>query len=50
MNFLTKSILDKINLVGMGVVTLKDGCVETLLNWHDLMDVAVLGIEEEIQG
>lgn len=28
-------LLDKINLVGMGVVTLKDGCVETLLNWHD---------------
>lgn len=39
-------LLDKINIVGMGVVTLKDGCVETLLNWNDLMDVAVLGIED----
>lgn len=39
-------LLDKVNLVGMGVVTLKDGCVETILNWNDLMDVAVLGIED----
>lgn len=39
-------LLDKINIVGMGVVTLKDGCVETIMNWNDLMDVAVLGIED----
>ncbi|MBN2734259.1 MAG: DUF116 domain-containing protein [Methanomicrobiaceae archaeon] len=39
-------LLDKINIVGMGVITLKDGCVETLMNWNDLMDVAVLGIED----
>jgi len=31
----------------MGVITLKDGCVETLLNWNDLFEVAVLGTEYE---
>ncbi|MBP2132434.1 hypothetical protein J2128_000355 [Methanomicrobium sp. W14] len=40
-------LLDKINLTGMGVVTLKDGCVETILNWNDLMDVATLGCGSE---
>ncbi len=36
---------DKIGLVSMGVVTLKDGCVETLVNWDDVMEVAVLGLD-----
>ena len=35
---------DKIGLVSMGVVTIKEGCVETLVNWQDIYDVAVLGL------
>jgi len=35
---------DKIGLVSMGVVTLKDGCVETIVNWDQVMEVAVLGV------
>ncbi|MDD1679674.1 MAG: DUF116 domain-containing protein [Methanomicrobiales archaeon] len=36
---------DRIGLCGMGVVTLRDGCVETLLDWHELFDVAGLGLD-----
>ena len=36
---------DKIGLVAMGVVTLKEGCVETLVNWQDIYDVAILGLD-----
>ena len=36
---------DKIGLVAMGVVTLKEGCVETLVNWQDIYEVAVLGLD-----
>ena len=36
---------DKIGLVAMGVVTIKEGCVETLVNWQDVYDVAVLGLD-----
>jgi hypothetical protein len=36
---------DKIGLVAMGVVTLKEGCVETLVNWQDIYDVATLGLD-----
>jgi len=36
---------DKIGLVAMGVVTLKEGCVETLVNWQDVYEVAVLGLD-----
>jgi hypothetical protein len=36
---------DRMGLCGMGVVTLRDGCVETLVNWHDVFDVATLGVE-----
>jgi hypothetical protein len=35
---------DKMGLVVMGVVTLKEGCVETLVSWPDVYEVAVLGI------
>jgi uncharacterized protein len=38
---------DKMGLVVMGVVTLKEGCVETLVSWPDLYEVAVLGIKPE---
>ncbi|MGA9030737.1 MAG: DUF116 domain-containing protein, partial [Methanoregula sp.] len=36
---------DKIGLVAMGVVTLKEGCVETLVSWQDVYDVATLGLD-----
>jgi uncharacterized protein len=36
---------DKMGLVVMGVVTLKEGCVETLVSWPDVYEVAVLGID-----
>jgi uncharacterized protein len=35
---------DKLGLISMGVVTLKEGCVETLLDWEMLMEIAKLGI------
>jgi len=38
---------DKIGLVAMGVVTLKDGCVETMVDWDQVMDVAILGVPPE---
>jgi hypothetical protein len=36
---------DKLGLVVMGVVTLKEGCVETIVNWSDIYEVATLGID-----
>jgi hypothetical protein len=36
---------DKMGLVVMGVVTLKEGCVETLVNWADVFEVVALGID-----
>ncbi len=36
---------DKMGLVVMGVVTLKEGCVETIVNWQDVYEVATLGID-----
>ena len=36
---------DKIGLISMGVVILKEGCVETLVNWQDVYDVAILGLD-----
>ena len=36
---------DKIGLVAMGIVTIKEGCVETLVNWTDIYEVATLGID-----
>jgi hypothetical protein len=37
---------DKLGLVSMGVVTLKEGCVETLVNWEDVLEIAMLGIDQ----
>jgi len=39
---------DKIGLVSMGVVTLKEGCVETLVNWGDIYEVAILGVDPKL--
>jgi len=36
---------DKMGLIVMGVVTLKEGCVETIANWPEIYEVAVLGID-----
>jgi uncharacterized protein len=36
---------DKMGLVVMGVVTLKEGCVETIANWPEIYEIAVLGID-----
>jgi hypothetical protein len=36
---------DKMGLVVMGIVTIKEGCVETLVNWTDIYEVAMLGID-----
>ncbi|WAC04438.1 MAG: DUF116 domain-containing protein [Methanoregula sp.] len=36
---------DKIGLVAMGVVTAKEGCVETLVNWSDVYEIAILGAD-----
>jgi hypothetical protein len=36
---------DKMGLVVIGVVTLKEGCVETIVNWADIYEVATIGID-----
>jgi hypothetical protein len=37
-------LCDQLGIPGMGVVTLKDGCVETCVNWSEVLEVASLGI------
>lgn len=37
---------DKAGVIGMGVVTLRDGCVETAVHWPDVYEVALLGTKE----
>jgi hypothetical protein len=39
---------DKMGLVAMGVVTMKEGCVETLVNWADIYEVAILGVDPRL--
>ncbi|MEI8330163.1 MAG: DUF116 domain-containing protein [Methanomicrobiales archaeon] len=36
---------DKMGLLVMGVVTLEEGCVETIVNWPDVYEVAILGLD-----
>jgi hypothetical protein len=38
------ALTDQLGIPGMGVVTLKDGCVETLVNWNEVLEVAALGL------
>ncbi len=33
-------LADRLGLVAMGVITLKDGCIETLVNWTEINDLA----------
>lgn len=35
---------DRLGIIGMGVVSLKEGCVETLVDWNTLYEVALLGL------
>ncbi len=35
---------DRMGIVVMGVVTAKEGCVETLVNWSDVYEMASLGV------
>lgn len=37
---------DRLGICGMGVVTSKDGCVETTLDWQDLLDTATIGLPD----
>jgi hypothetical protein len=37
-------LCEQLGIPGMGVVTLKDGCVETCVNWNEVLEVASLGI------
>lgn len=39
-------LCDRAGVVGMGVITLKDGCVETVLDWDDLQEIALVGLTE----
>jgi hypothetical protein len=39
---------DKLGLVAMGVVTAKEGCVETLVNWADVYEMATLGVDPSL--
>jgi hypothetical protein len=36
---------DKLGLISMGVVTLKEGCVETLVNWEEVLEIATAGVD-----
>ncbi|MDD1719000.1 MAG: DUF116 domain-containing protein [Methanoregulaceae archaeon] len=36
---------DKLGLVAMGVVNLKEGCVETIVDWDEVFSVALLGLD-----
>jgi hypothetical protein len=36
---------DKLGLISMGIVTLKEGCVETLVNWDEVLEIAMLGVD-----
>lgn len=36
---------DKLGLIALGVVTEREGCVETSVNWDDVFGVALIGID-----
>lgn len=36
---------DRFGITALGVVTLKDGCVETLVNWSDVLETAFVGLD-----
>jgi hypothetical protein len=38
---------DKMGLVALGVVNFKEGCVETIANWDEIFEAAVLGLDPD---
>ncbi|RXE55139.1 hypothetical protein ABH15_13010 [Methanoculleus taiwanensis] len=36
---------DRMGIPALGVVNLKDGCVETLVNWNEVFEAAMLGLD-----
>jgi hypothetical protein len=43
------ALCDRLGIPGMGVVTLKDGCVETIVNWNEVLEVACLGLPPSLR-
>ena len=39
---------DRLGLIGLGVVTLKEGCVETIVDWPTLYETAMLGLPSAV--
>jgi hypothetical protein len=39
---------DRMGICGIGVMTLRDGCVETIINWHDVFESATLGVDPQL--
>lgn len=37
----------QLNLISMGIVTTRDGCVETAVNWDEVYQIALLGVNRE---
>jgi hypothetical protein len=35
----------QLNLISMGIVTSRDGCVETAVNWEEVYEIALLGVD-----
>ncbi|MDE2523447.1 MAG: hypothetical protein O0X93_09900 [Methanocorpusculum sp.] len=38
----------RIHMITLGVVTKTDGCVETTMDWDELLEVASIGLAEPI--
>lgn len=38
----------QLNLISMGVINSRDGCVETAVNWSEVYEVALLGINPDL--
>jgi hypothetical protein len=39
------AMAERYGLVSMGVVSIKDGCVETAVNWDEVFEIALLGLD-----
>jgi hypothetical protein len=39
---------DRMGLCGMGVVTLREGCVETLVSWQEVFETAMMGMDPSL--
>jgi len=45
-----QDMCDRMGMTVMGVVTLRDGCVETLVNWESVFEIARLGLDPAQAG